>query len=314
MRSCGLAILVLLAVGTEACSVVSAQKPPAQAPTASATSARPVVEQLKERYAAGEPIMFMVGVEQDPGDLRLIPANLVNTFRVLFVRPDGSERVDQKGGPECGFCAYNNTPGDRGWFTGHSLGLEKPQLGRWQVTAEFAGRRTTPKSFTVEEVPFLKDIRTEFVFPSPIVVGSNAKLVVRNQSSEVIRFPVPGQNGTSVSVQLERGGGGGSAFFVQPTWLPPSDKPSVISLGGRMTLEFAQRYFTMATVLPNGTYELSVPIAQAILDANRTIVPGEYTVKLFTHLDLLPGESDGPWKDFWPIRVSVTSETRATWR
>lgn len=291
---------------------IPAQKP--QTPSPYATSARPVVELLKGRYALGEPVWFWVGVERDVDDRRPIAPSLIS-FRLIVTPPDGVERVEQVG-PDCGFCGVIDNPGDTGWTRNYFLIGGTAQLGRWQIATESAGRRSKPQSFVVEEVPLLKDIRAELMFASPVVVGSTATLVVRNQSSEVVRFPLPGQHGTSVNVRLDRAGGGSAFVSVPPTWLPKHVDPQgyiSIHVGG-LTWGYARDNSVMATVPPKGTYELTLPIAQAIVDSNRPIAPGEYTVTLSTQLDIFPGEPNGPWKDIAPIRISVSAATKAIWR
>jgi hypothetical protein len=71
---------------------------------------------------------------------------------------------------------------DHGWHGGRGLRSEPLQIGRYVLVFEFAGQKTRPYSFTVEDVPILREIAGEFVFPSPLVPGSPGAVGERDGS------------------------------------------------------------------------------------------------------------------------------------
>jgi hypothetical protein len=196
-----------------------------------------------------------------------------------------------------------------GWRGGWGLGSEKLQLGVYVVVFEFAGQRTVPASFVVEDVPILKDIVGEFLFPSPFLLGAadRVTLLLRNQSSQTIRFPHRGGMNGSISVELI-GERLRSAFFVPHAVLLSAAGINQSSIADTFTWDLAP---TVSTVMlpPGGTYRLEVPLS-AVLTAAETATPiprSEYEVRLSTVVQVLIGERDGAWGGLGPFRLRVAS-------
>src|SRR5580704_18777872 len=124
----------------------------ASQPQSPPTPARPIIEFEKTHFASTEQVFFWLGVTA-PNDYR-IPQSLWNTCRLTITRPDGTQRIDVVGWPIDGML-------DRGWRGGWGLRSEPPQVGRYVLVFEFAGRKTSPYSFTVEDIPIVKEITGE---------------------------------------------------------------------------------------------------------------------------------------------------------
>ena len=135
---CVLLSLVAEPVAPRVMAAPEAQRPP--------TPARPIIELEKTRFASNEEVFFWVGVTA-PDDYR-IPRSLWTTCRLIITRPDGTKRIDVVGWPIDGML-------DRGWRGGWGLRSEPLQIGRYVLVFEFAGQRTSPYSFTVEDIPIL---------------------------------------------------------------------------------------------------------------------------------------------------------------
>jgi hypothetical protein len=266
----------------------------------------------KARFASFEQVFFWVGVEA-PNGYVIAPA-LRSTCRLIVTRPDGTQQVDSIGWPIDG-------PGDAGWRGGHRLGPGL-SLGHYTVAVEFAGQTTPPASFTVEDVPVLKDIDARFVLPSLLVLGSNdsvVTLVVRNGSDQTIRFPHRGAGGSlfdDVSVGLDKTTGArwGSHFFV-----PVRVLLDAAGLDRRLTTSWDRFGWDLTariptvTVPPGETFRLGLPLSAVVAgrpDAGASLPPGDYTVTFSTTLELLIGEPDGAWATLSPIRIPVTSVGR----
>ena len=271
--------------------------------------ARPLIELEKPRFASVETIFFWIGVTA-PDDY-LIPQSLWSTCRLTITRPDGTVRVDQVTWPIDG-------PGDRGWRGGHGLGLEAPQLGKYTLVFEFGGHRTPPQSFTVEDVPILSDLGAEFVFTSPLVLGSpdtSATLTISNRSKETMRFFHWGQNQTQISGVLEKTSADPwSRGFVVPEYV-------LLKAGSVSSLPFtvltlswaAADGLPLVTVAPGGVYRLRLPLFDVLArDGDpRPGPPGQYQLRLSTVALLLIGQRDGPLRDLSPIRLPISSAARA---
>jgi hypothetical protein len=270
------------------------------------TTVRPFVRPEKPHFAVGEQVFFWVGVSAGA-----IPLILCDTGRVLITRPDGTERVDRTGCPIDG-------PVGVGWQGGHSLGSEVPQVGRWVVAYEFAGHRSEPASFIVAQDDIVGQIDATFVFSSPLVLDSPeafVALVVRNRSTETIRFPERGLSHL-VSGRLSRTSGERWArdFFVPEALL--------LSAAGSVRPRISPDPFTWnladqvptVSVPPGRTYELRLPLAAALdggTSGLASIPAGEYVIRLYTLLQTLVGSPDGQWKDLSPLRLQVTETARA---
>jgi hypothetical protein len=274
-----------------------AQSPP--------TPARPTIELDKTRFASNEEVFFWVGVTA-PLDY-LIPRNLWTTCRLTITRPDGTQRIDGVGWPIDGML-------DRGWRGGWGLRSEPLQIGRYVLVFEFAGQKTSPYSFTVEDVPILKEITGEFIFPSPLLQGSpdaSVTLTVRNHSSQTIRFPHRGVMFEHVWVELNKTTGEkwSNSFPVpEPVLLKAAGIERSTIAEDRFSWILAGRVPTIV-LAPGDIYRLELPLS-AVLAAHggsQPIPDGEFDVRLSTIVQMLVGQRDGSWADLSPIRLKVTS-------
>jgi hypothetical protein len=281
---------------------IQAQSPP--------TPARPIIELEKTRFASNEDVFFWVGVTA-PGDYR-IPRSLWTTCQLTITRPDGTQRIDVVGWPIDGML-------DRGWRGGRGLGSEPLQIGRYVLVFEFAGQKTSPTSFTVEDVPILEEITGEFVFPSPPVRGTPAAsvtLTVRNDSSQTIRFPHRGVMFEYVWVGLNKTTGEkwSSSFPVPEAVLltaagieqsPIADDKFSWGLAGKVP--------TMV-LAPGDIYRLELPLNAVLAGhgGSQPIPDGEYDMRLSTIVQMLVGERDGSWADLSPIRLNIASVKHLT--
>lgn len=269
-----------------------------------ATKARPVVEMPRTRFAVGESVFFWVGVNAQDG-IPIPRESWTTTLRITW--PDGHEQVSPNLWPRDGMI-------HRGWLGGAGLGTETPQVGRYAVVFEFAGQQTRPYYFTVEDVPVLKDIDAEFVVPSPLVLASPdaaVSLVVRNRSSQTIRFPHRGQMSAFVYVQMNKTSGEwfGSSFMV------PIDV--LMNAAGVARSNFGEDAFLWkfidkvpnVSLAPGDTYRLDMPL-RSVLTGGYGVRPfpaGEYDLRFSTTIQMLVGESDGPWAEFAPFRIPVNT-------
>jgi hypothetical protein len=276
----------------------------------SPTPARPIIELEKTRFASNEEVFFWVGVTA-PDDYR-IPRNLWTTCRLIITQPDGTERIDVGGWPIDGML-------DRGWRGGRQLRSEPLQIGRYVLVFEFAGQKTSPYSFTVEDIPTLKLIAGEFVFPSPLLLGSpdaSVTLTVRNDSSQTIRFPHRGVMFGHVWVELNKtiGERWSSSFAVpESVLLEASGIERSTIAEDRFSWSLADRVPTIV-LAPGHIYQLRLPLSAVLRGhgGSGTIPPGEYDIRLSTIVQMLVGEQDGSWADLSPIRLNITSVKHAT--
>jgi hypothetical protein len=271
------------------------------------TPARPIVELEKPRFASNEQIFFWIGVTA-PDNYR-IPESLRTSGRLTITRPDGTTRVDVVGWPIDG-------PGDRGWRGGHGLRGETPQIGRYTLVMEFAGYKTDPVSFVVENIPAASQITGEFEFPPALSLGSGnavVTLVVRNGSTEEIRFPHRGVTMAEVWVRLDKkvGERWGASFFVPHAVL--------LSAAGIQPSRIGETTFTWnlvdrvptVTLPAGGTYRLPLPLAPTLSAYIGRMPSGEYEIVFGTSVQILVGARDGAHADLAPLRLAVSSTSRA---
>jgi hypothetical protein len=275
-------------------------------PQSEPTPARGFIELEKTRFASTEQVFFWVGVTA-PSKYS-IPQDLWKTCRLLIKRPDGTEKVQIVSWPIDGML-------DHPWRGGMGLGSEPLQLGRYVVWFEFAGQQSAPASFTVEDLPILKDITGEFLFPSPFVLGARDQVLalnIRNRSTQTIRFPHRGEMNESVSVKLSSNSLR-SEFFIPDEVLHSAAGITRTSIENTFTWDLASKVSTV-TLAPGGTYRLRLPVSARLNAAaeSGSVPAGEYEVQLSTMLQVLIGETDGPWRDLAPIRLHTASTGRAT--
>lgn len=158
---------------------------------------------------------------------------------------------------------------DRGWRGGWGLRSEPLQIGRYVLVFEFAGRKTSPYSFTVEDIPILKEITGEFMFPLPLLLGSpdaSVTLTVRNRSSQTIRFPHRGVMFENVWVGLNKTTGEkwSSSFPVpEPVLLKAAGIERSTIAEDRSSWILAGKVPT-AVLAPGDIYRLELPLNAAL--------------------------------------------------
>jgi hypothetical protein len=256
--------------------------------------AHPSVRLEKTRFSLTETVFFWINVSLDGP----YPKGVQNRGRVIITRPDGTQKIDTVGLPLDGFTEPTSFGG--GW----GLGQEKSQPGKYTVVYEFLGQQSAPVSFTVESLPELDKIVGEFVFPSPLEFGTPGlvTLVVRNGTSETIRFPQRGQTIGDVTVTLNKVSEPkfNSSYFVPDTVLQSAS-------GAQRS-----RLVPTVTLAPGATYQLELKLADTV--AGQKIVPGEYDLKLGTTLQILIGEPGGPFASVSPLRLKVESSAHGSMR
>ncbi|MGH9239998.1 MAG: hypothetical protein ACRD3G_18300 [Vicinamibacterales bacterium] len=274
------------------------------------TPARPIIELEKTRFTSKEQVFFWVGVTA-PDDYR-IPQALWTTCRLIVTHPDGTRHVDVVGWPVDGML-------DRSWRGGHTLRPESIQLGRYVVVFEFAGQQTEPQSFTVEDLPILREINGDFGSPSPLLLHSpeaSAVLTIHNRSNQTIRFPHRGVMFENVAVMLNKTSGerwAGSFFVPQMSLLKAAALERSPIAETRFSWALADRVPTVV-LAPGSTYRLELPWTEILagLGDSQRIPAGEYEVRLSTTVQVLVGERNGPFAELSPLRLTVTSVAPAT--
>jgi hypothetical protein len=296
--------VLALAVAALTLAVPQSATPPVQSP------GRPILEFNKTRFLVGERVFFWVGLDaQDP-----VPRELQDTYRITLTRPDGSVRIEKLGFPIDGLrFAGSSRLSFKG---GASLDSETPQVGTWTAVVEFAGNRTQPIRFTVEDLPLLRNIDVTFMFSSPLVLDSNdafATLTVRNRSSEIIRFVELGQNGSHISGNLNKTTGErwGSSFFVPEEMLRVATGHKIVPMSVDKFTWAATKQFPTVTVRAGAEFQLRLPVAKVMASLSSPIPAGDYDLTFATELQLLVGEANGEWAEFAPIRLMVRSATKA---
>jgi hypothetical protein len=268
--------------------------------------AKPIVRLEKTRFASGERVFFWVGIESP--ESYQIPQSLWNTCRLTITRPDGSERVDDVSWPIDGRL-------DHGWQGGHRLADAVPQLGRYGVVFEFAGQKSQPSTFAIEDVPILKSIVGEFLAPDPIQLDSldgAVTLTVHNSSPENVRFPHRGelmQENVWVAMRKTTGAAWMSSF--------PVPEAALFKAAGITRSPIAEDLFTWAlagqvptvTLRPGERYTLALPMKSVfeLASSNHPIPAGDYEIRFTTEIQTLVGEPKGPLAAFSPIRLGVQS-------
>ena len=270
------------------------------------STVNPVIELEKTRFLQTERIFLWKVTMRAPGDDRPIPAALLDTGRVVYTRPDGTTRVDKVSGP-IDFMGIQ-AAGDMGWRGGWTLRGDPPQLGRWSVVYEFAGRRSAPALFTIESPEIFKNISAVFEFSTPLVYGAEAKatLVVRNGSPEALRFVELGENHSIVGGRL-RGAGVDSSFRVPPEVLETANGNKRLPMSvDRLDWDTLKR-FPHVTVAPGTTWRLPIPLFPWL---GRQFGRAEGELHFSTEIQLLLGAPDGEWRGFSPVRLIATGTTK----
>ena len=275
----------------------------------------PVVRLDKSVFASGEAVFFWTGVQAI--NHAPIPKEYWGTCRQIITRPDGTQRIDRVGWPIDG-------PVGSGWIGGSGLG-EKPQPGRYLLAFEFAGQKTAPTPFVVEDVPALKNIKADFVFGTPAKLPDGADtpvtLTVHNDTGQTLRFPHrDGVNGM-VSFSLSRQDGKfRSDGFYPPEQLLDQDEPKAPDhTVDHFTWKDAQDIPTV-TLKPGETYTQRLSLSAAIAEAsknwattgNASIPAGRYNVTFSTTLQVLIGEAGGEFSAVSPVHIPVASTATCT--
>ena len=275
----------------------------------------PIVRLDKSVFASGEAVFFWTGVQAI--NHASIPKEYWDTCRQIITRPDGTQKINRINWPIDGAV-------DLGWIGGSGLG-EKPQPGRYLIEFEFAGQKTAPAPFIVEDLPLLKQVTAEFVFGAqkkgPNGLDTPVTLTVHNGTSQTLRFPHrDGVNGlVSFSFSLRAGQGRIDGFY-PPKQLLDQDEPTVSSRTvNNFTWKDAQEIPTI-TLKPGETYKQPLSLHAAVVDAEQLLaitgnvspLPGQYNVTFSTTLQVLIGEAGGQFAEISPVHISVVSTATCT--
>jgi hypothetical protein len=263
----------------------------------------------KTRFLLGEDIFFWEGVEQT--SRAPIPKQYQNSCRRSITLPDGTQKKENVSWPSDG-------PPNSGWSGGAGLSKEIVTPGRYAIVFEFAGQKTAPVFFFVEDAPILKQIKTEFVFSKlfgdPAVLHihlpttEKVTLIVDNNSNQTLRFPRPGGNGPLVSVSIKRTDGSyANDFFYPDNELSGKNQGGIGSIGFDVfTWEIAEKVPTI-TLRAGETYRQELSLQAAFDEGQESLPfkPGEYSVTFSTELPILIGEKNGLWAELSPVRLPV---------
>ena len=268
----------------------------AVAGAAAPTGAEPTLALDKKIYVLGEAIRFWIGVARKGNEP--IPEIYWSTCVLHVTRPDGTRADSAVSWPSDGAL-------DLGWTGGQELREEEIQLGTYSLSFEFAGKQTPPVDLVVRELPALRDVAAEFVFGARGAVGADdaipVVLRVANHTPQLLRFPVFGAIGTTISLRIYRTDPPrGESLFYPDEWLPDPKAVACPEAPGWRHLAH-----TPFIALPPGeTYEVGL----SIRPADRFWGPGEYEVEFTTTIPLLLGEPDGEFADVCPIRLRVSAK------
>jgi hypothetical protein len=275
---------------------------------AQTSSARPFVQLEKKRFAATENVFFWIGWTADSS----IPTRLEG--RVFIVRPDGSQKIMAVSPPADRMTLASSSKG--GWGLG-----EMPEIGRYDVAYEIAGRISEPVPFVVEDVPLLRDIVAGFSFPSPLDLTSTqvVTFTVRNGTREVIRFPRFGGTLQGIDAGMIRTTPPrfSSLYIIPASTLDEASglrdsRPEGENISwDHFTWDILEKVQTV-TIKPGDTYRLDLPVSALLPKASVfEISSGEYDLRLSTNLKVLIGEPGGAWADLSPVRIPVNSSAHA---
>lgn len=285
--------------------------PPSLAPSPPPlASGRPYLKWYKKRFAAGEDVQFSVGFKPDPGwgygDIDL------NSMRLTVESPDGTRQT-----------AGNNTIYEgglprEGWLQPRTL--PKASLGKYILEYRVGFPYTTGKvPIQVETLPPLEQIKIGFEWPKTGEITRKDALPVafkvQNNSDQTIRFPVrrgaPDSTGWNV-VRL-------AVFRNEPAaesgaWTDEALKPpksTRVEMADYPAAPMRQASTWPSIVLkPGETYRQEISLHD-VMDRLPGSVwrEGAFRIQIWTTVDLLIGESKGPWAAFNPVHLEV-SETK----
>jgi hypothetical protein len=271
------------------------------APSQQTADLNPTLELEKSTYAADESIRFWIGVTS----ASVIPEALRSSCLLHWTRPDGYRRDEQVGGPMDGDPSY-------GWSGGWGFGKQDVSLGRYFISFECAGRRTTDQSFEVVANPFKSGIRAQWIFADSTSGGGvrarSAFLHLENSTGRVLRFAKPGLTGSEVWLRIKT---------LQPpsmatTFVPQSAllRAEEIPLFSFQKLEWGnQSKWPMITVAPGGSSDRTVDLQSVWPFRNEQ----EYEVTLETVLTIFIGESGDSDAGLSPLRMPVSTTTHFRW-
>ncbi len=162
-----------------------------------ATDFGPTLQLEKPVYVAGESVRFWIGVNSPVR----VPEALRSSCVLHWVRPDGAHLDEPVSWTLSGISP------SLGWKGGMGLGKQLVSLGRYVLSFEFAGQRTSEQSFEIVANPFSSSIVTRWIFVDTTSDGGTpnrgAVLHVENQTDRVLRFAKPGLDDSYVWLHVE---------------------------------------------------------------------------------------------------------------
>jgi hypothetical protein len=262
---------------------------------------RPSIELEKPVYVAGESIRFWIGVTADAD----IPEALRQSAVFHTVWPDGTRTDEHVSWP-----ADGNT--SRGWKGGWGFGNRSPSPGHYVVWFEFAGQKTTDRSFDIVPNPFSNSIAARWIFTNTKSGGSDhvrgALLHIDNRSDRALRVAKPGLLGSEVwlDVKAFQTPSSASTFIPQSAMLRSDEIPSfsVDKLDWNN-----QSKWPMIAMPAGGAADRSLTLASSYKFRDGQ----EYEITIGTVLTAFVGEPGDSDAQLFPLRIPVSATARFRW-
>jgi hypothetical protein len=300
---CRAACLIAMAVG-----LVVARASAQQAPECG-----PTLDLEKQVYLIDEAIRFWIGV-RDNSDACGFHAN--STGVVHWLNPDGT-RLNEAISP------VDDANGG-GWLGGWGFGRRTPELGRYLISFEAAGKSTEERSFEVIRNPFKHDptmpagILASWLFVDTLSGGEvhslGAVLHIENHYTHALRFSYPGFNGTEAWVEVKDLRTGSSDVENVPlTSFIPEDQIAceasndlIPCFSSKWVDGPDRRQRKMIVLLAGGSKDIPVDLAWVV-----HFQPGHtYDVALDTVVTVEAHGPEDPNANLFPIRMPVHGSKR----
>lgn len=260
----------------------------------------PVLEIEKPAYLADEAIRFRIGVDADLP----IPEAVRSTCVLHWIRPNSTAFDEPVSWPRDG-------DPTRGWRGGWGFGKQPPEVGRYTVSFEFAGRRTAAQSFDVIADPFAGRIAAHWVIAATKSGGAPthaAQLHVENRTGRLLRFAKPGLLGSEVWLEVRTLQPRSTASLPVPQQaLPKPAELSEISLD-RLNWD-NQSQWPMIEVADGESADR--PVALGAVYPFRD--GQEYDVTFHTTLTVFVGERGDADARLFPLQIPVSTKAHMRW-
>jgi hypothetical protein len=261
----------------------------------------PVLEIPKPVYLLDESIRFRIGVNADLP----IPEGVRSSCVLHWVRPDATAFDEQVPWP------LDGDP-TRSWRGGWGFGKERPEIGRYTVSFEFAGRRTAAQSFEVISDPFADRIAAHWIFTDTKSGGRahtrSALLHVENKTGRKLRFAKPGLLGSEVWLEIKT---------FQPPAMATLPVPQQALLGPAEISGLSydrldwdnQSTWPMIEAADGGSVDRPVALGSAYPFREGQ----EYEVTIHTVLTVFAGERGDSDAGLFPLQLPVSATAHFRW-